>query len=70
MNLELFKMLRKRNNLSARELSVKAGLSPSYVAKVESGSISPSVPIFVKLMKCLDCSIHEVYLIMFSEDSR
>lgn len=47
------KMARERTGLSARSLSRQAGLSDSYVSKMEAGSIKPNLEAFAKLAKVL-----------------
>jgi len=68
MNVILFHELRKRSGISARELSLKAGLSPAYVSKIESGAMSPTVHAFASLMRCLNANVYEIYFILFGED--
>jgi len=58
------KFLRERSEISARELSSRAGLSASYVSKVESGSVLPTIESFSKLISELNVTDMEiVYLI-------
>jgi len=60
----LMKFLRERSGVSARQLSAQAGLSASYVSKVESGSVLPTIESFSKLISELDVTDMEiVYLI-------
>lgn len=59
--------LRKRKGLSARALSVAAGLSPSYVSKVESGEVQPSLHAFSRLARELRMTQHEVLFIIAAE---
>jgi len=61
---EYFKWLRKRSGLSARALSQKSGLSPSYVSKLEAGDIMPSADAWAKLVTTLECSEAEVMLLI------
>lgn len=61
---EIIKALRVRKGLSARTLSLQAGLSPSYVSKVESGSISPSFQAVCCLCKLLDMTDLEVLFLV------
>ena len=58
------KFLRERQGISARELSGRAGLSASYVSKVESGAVLPTIESFAKLVSNLYTTDKEVaYLI-------
>lgn len=60
------KKLRERRGVSARALSLEAGLSASYVSKIESGQVKPSVEAFAYLMKALEASDEEVlYMVRF-----
>lgn len=44
---------RTRSNMSLRQLANKAGVSPSYVAQVEAGRISPTIATLHKLLTAL-----------------
>jgi len=46
--------------MSAAELSRRIGMSSSYVAKVEAGSIDPSVKTFAKMVTELDLTDLEI----------
>jgi transcriptional regulator with XRE-family HTH domain len=60
----LMKFLRERSGISARTLSTQSGLSYSYVSKMESGSVIPSVQVFSRILSNLDVTDTEmVYLI-------
>jgi transcriptional regulator with XRE-family HTH domain len=52
-----------QRGLSARALSDQAGLSPSYVSKVESG-LEPSLKAFARIADVLDLNIHEIRFLM------
>lgn len=53
-----------RTDLSARALSLAAGLSESYVGKVESDSIDPSFKAMAKISKILGLSANEIYVLI------
>lgn len=59
--------LRKQRGLSARALSIKAGLSPAYVFKVETGAIEPSLRSFARLAVALGMSLGEVWVCVMNE---
>ena len=60
----LMKFLRERSGISARNLSTLSGLSYSYVSKMESGSVIPSVEVFSRIVKNLDITdVELMYLI-------
>ena len=61
------KRLRESKNMSARQLSLKSGLSPSYVAKLESGEIEPSFRAFAKIALVLEMSILEISFCIIGE---
>jgi len=62
--------LRERRGLSARALSRLAGVSPSYVSKLEAGEIEPSVKIFASLALALGMSSSEIVYCVASEAAR
>lgn len=55
-------MARERQKISARALSAMAELSPSYVGKVESGEIEPSLKAFARIALALHLSRQEIWL--------
>lgn len=57
---KLMAKLRLRSGMSARALSTAAGVSVSYVNKMEHGEFLPSVDTFARLVRELDCSDAEV----------
>lgn len=59
--------LRARKNLSARKVSLLAGLSPSYVGKLEAGELEPSFRAFARLALVLDMSPQEVLFCVIQE---
>lgn len=64
------RVLREHSGLSARQLSVAAGLSPAYVNKVESGQIEPSLRSFAKIARQLGMTQREVFLLICKEADR
>lgn len=66
----VLKSAREQLNLSKRQLSLAAGLSESYVGKVESGEIDPSFRCFAKLACQLNLNAREVHLLVLQEASR
>lgn len=46
---EMVHLARLRAGLSTRELSQHAGMSPSYVSKLESGAMEPSLKAFARI---------------------
>lgn len=55
---------RRQKRLSARALSAAAGLSPSYVSKVESGEIEPSFKAFCHIAAVLELSDAEIVFLV------
>ena len=53
-----FKRIQKE--LSARQVSMMAGFSESYLAKVESGAMDPSFSAFCSIAKVLDFTDAEI----------
>lgn len=58
---------RERKQLSARALSLRAGLSPAYVFKAETGAIEPSFRSFCRLALALDMTVQEVWVCVVNE---
>lgn len=56
--------LRLQKHVSARALSLAAGLSPSYVGKIETGTIKPSLEAFVRIVEVLECSDIEILFLL------
>lgn len=63
------RVLRERRGLSARALSLQAGLSAAYVFKLEAGQVEPSLRTFGRLALVLGMSREEVWVCMASEAS-
>jgi transcriptional regulator with XRE-family HTH domain len=57
---DLMRLLREDRNLSARKLSALAGVSQSYVSKMERGEFVPTVDTFARLMEALGCNDAEI----------
>lgn len=55
---------REERGISARELSIRAGLSESYVGKLEAGAIDASLRCFARIAMALDLSPQEVFFIV------
>ena len=65
----LMRFLRERNEVSARSLSERSGLSLSYVSKMEKGDVTPTVEVFSKIISNLDVTNAElVYLVRILGD--
>lgn len=47
---EMMRFFRERSSLSARVLSLRAGVSPSYVSKIERGDFYPALDRFARLV--------------------
>lgn len=61
---QAIEMLRRPTGLSARALSLSAGLSQSYVGKVEKGELEPSLRAFALITKQLDLSGREIHVLV------
>jgi transcriptional regulator with XRE-family HTH domain len=66
----ILRVLREQKGITARALSLAAGLSESYVGKVEKGSMEPSLRAFGKIAKQLGLTPREVYLLAMQEAER
>lgn len=60
-------LLREQQGLSQRALSQRAGLSPSYVQKIERGDVEPSFRTFSQLATALSMSSLEICVLVKSE---
>lgn len=58
------RFLRTDKGLSSRALSSMAGLSPSYVGKVESGDLNPSFDAFCAIVKALEITDYETMFLV------
>lgn len=61
---EMMRYLRERKNISARVLSAKAGVSPSYVSKLERGEFYPTLDRFARLVDHLDVRDDELVFLV------
>lgn len=52
---------RNRKNLSARELSLRLGKSPTYINQIESGNFVVSVPVLFNIIEVLEISCAEFF---------
>lgn len=48
-------------NLSLRELAKKSGVSWTYIAKIESGERTPTVPVAYAICRAVGRTIYEVF---------
>lgn len=55
---------RLRRGLSARALSKAAGLSDSYVSKMEAGAIKPNLDAYARIAKELSLNDREVLFLL------
>lgn len=60
----LIKAARTAKKLSARELSLKAGVSQSYISKVEADLLMPTLAVFSRLAIELNLSNIEIIYIV------
>lgn len=61
---EIIRLVRKAKGLTARQLSLQAGLSESYVGKLESGSLEPSLSAFARIAFELHLTPAEIHTIV------
>ena len=54
------RFLRLNKNMSSRALSALSGLSPSYIGKVEAGTMNPSFDAFCSIAGALEISDKEL----------
>lgn len=61
---EVIRAARLAKGLSARRLSLEAGLSESVVGKLEAGNMQPSLHVFASIVCKLDLSPLEVVFLV------
>lgn len=62
----LMRWQREKRGISARQLSSLAGLSPSYVTKMEKSELIPRVDTFLKMAKVLGLNDDEILFLLHS----
>lgn len=58
--------MREKKGISARELSVRSGMSTSYVSKLEAGKIDPTTKAFAHIAQVLRLSAMEVGVAVYA----
>lgn len=61
---EGIRLKREAAHLSARHVSLEAGLSPSYVGKVEKGEIEPTISSFYRICKAIGANDKEIVFLL------
>lgn len=61
---DIIRLMRSKQHLSARQLSAMAGLSPSYVGKLEAGECEPSLKAFARVANALRLRPTEVWYLV------
>ncbi len=61
---EVLREFRERKRLSKRALSQAAGLSASYVGKLEAGEIEPSLRAFLSIVRALGLTQNQVAIVI------
>jgi predicted transcriptional regulator len=56
----ILRWVRSQRGLSARALSIQAGLSDSVAGKVETDAVDPSLATFARLVHHLGLNDHEI----------
>jgi predicted transcriptional regulator len=56
----LLRACRQMQGISARGLSLRAGLSASVVGKVEAGIMEPTLPVFAAIVTTLGLNAQEI----------
>jgi transcriptional regulator with XRE-family HTH domain len=64
------RLLREQRKLSARDLSLQSGLSESYVGKLETGRVQPSLRCFGQLALALELNTAEIFFLVTHEGRR
>ena len=61
---QLLRMARQRRGMSARAVSAQAGLSASYVGKIENEECEPSLAVFARIACALELNPIELWTIV------
>lgn len=68
---DVVRRFRERAGMSARELGLAAGLSESYVGKLEKGEVrDPSLASFARLAVVLGLNQREIHALVVNEGRR
>ena len=59
---EILKAVRDSRRVSSRQVSHDAGLSPTYLSKVERGAMEPSLQAFARIATVLELNDAEIAL--------
>lgn len=63
------KLYREKKQLSQKELALYAGVSPSYIAYIEKGTRSPSLPTLTRIAHCLGVTPGTLLQLPFEAES-
>lgn len=67
---DVLRWTRRQRGISARSLSIRAGLSDSVAGKVETDAVDPSLVTFARLVLQLGLNDHEIaFLVRISARS-
>ena len=58
------KIIRIKNGISAKKLSLMIGKSPNYISKAENGYFCVSLNSLFKILKIFDITPHEFFRIL------
>ena len=61
---QAIELLRIPTGMSARALSLRSGLSESYIGKVEKGQMEPSLKAFARVARALGLSPREINILV------
>lgn len=61
---QFIKHKREQADQTARHVALEAGLSASYVSKVEADQMKPSLKAFAALVEVLDCTNLEIVFLV------
>lgn len=63
----MISLIRKKNNISQKELAKLIGATQSYIAKIENGKANPTNDIILKLSIALNCCPIIIFIILNNE---
>ena len=62
ININILKKVRETKGLSQTELAYKAGITPRYIAFIESGDRNPSLKVAKKIADILNSTVDDIFL--------
>ncbi len=62
--------VRLRKNLTIQQLALRANVTKGLLSKIENSRTIPSLPVFVKILECLDISLKDFFYDMLPDNNK